>query len=62
MNMVEKYTDVMPVRRSVGERLEEERQELQSRLEVVEAALDALQSNPELERIINLVSRVQDRY
>ena len=43
---------------SVGERLEQESIQLRARLAEVEAAIAALKSNPEIEAIINLVSKV----
>ena len=43
---------------SVGERLEQESIQLRARLAEVEAAIAALKSNPEIDAIINLVSKV----
>jgi len=52
----------MVPRRSVEEKLRTEAAELRTRLYQVEAALDALTANPEVGEIINLVSKVYDRY
>lgn len=64
MNMLQpmdtKYD--MPVRRTVSERLAEEAESLRARLQEVEEALEALRSNPEVENIINLVSKVNNGY
>jgi len=49
-------------RQSIGERLSLEAQLLRSRLLDIEAALKALQSNPEVEQIINLISKVEYRF
>ena len=52
----------MPYRRTVTERLQEEAEGLSNRLKDVEEALAALHSNPEVEHIINLVSKVNNGY
>ena len=60
--MLEPYNkDIeVPTRRSVGENLETEATKLRSRLADLEAAIEALHSNPEVERIINIVSKVHN--
>ncbi len=47
---------------TVTENLEQQRDVLLSRLQEIDAALDALKGNPEIERVINPVSKVQRIY
>ena len=49
-------------RRTITERLTEEAEGLRNRLKEIEEALTALQSNPDIERILNLVSKVSNGY
>jgi len=52
----------LPVRRSVSEKLTQEKLELEARLEEINEALSALQSNPGIEHVLNLVTKASDRY
>ena len=52
----------IPYRRTITERLTEEAEGLRNRLKEIEEALTALQSNPDIERILNLVSKVSNGY
>lgn len=47
---------------TVEDRLQRESGELTERLAQVNSALEALRSNPEMQRVINLVSQVTNRY
>ena len=50
--------EATPRRATVTERLNQERLSLIDRLSQVEEALQALAENPQLERVLNLVSKV----
>ena len=52
----------LQTRRTITESLTEQAMVLRARLQDVEAALEALQKNPEVESIINLVSKVHNGY
>lgn len=58
--MVEK--DFAPINRTVGERLRIEAAELRKRLSDVDAAIEALEGSPEVEKVLNLVSKVWNGY
>lgn len=47
---------------TIQERLEQQVEMFRGQLQEAEEALDALKSNPEVARIINLVSKVQHIY
>jgi len=52
-------SNILPTVPTISERLEMEAQSLRSKLLDVEAALTALKDNPDVEQVINLVSKAQ---
>lgn len=64
--MLEQNIGMPPVgtmkQRSIGEQLARDVELLRTRLRETEEALTALQSNPEVEHIINLISKVHHIY
>lgn len=49
-------------RPTLTERLQRDRQELQARLDEINAALTALESNPQLQQVLDIVQKVMPHY